>query len=171
MPSSKGSPNPGIKTRSPTLQVDSLLSEPQGKPKNTGVGGLSLLQGIFLTQESNQSLLYCRWILYQLSYQGNRYMLQHEINLENINEKSQTQKDHKLWFHLYEMSRTGKSTEVESILVDAKVWGEWDVTLWGMKIFWDQTLVMVIQLYEYVKTTELHTLKWYISDMWIISQF
>ena len=30
---------------------------------------LSLLQGIFLTQESNQSLLYCRRILYQLSYQ------------------------------------------------------------------------------------------------------
>ena len=58
------------------------------------------------------------------------------------------------------MFRTGKSTEVESILVDARVWGEWDVTLWGMKIFWDQTLVMVKQLYEYVKTTELHTLKW-----------
>ena len=28
------------------------------------------LQGIFLTQESNQGLLHCRWILYQLSYQG-----------------------------------------------------------------------------------------------------
>ena len=85
-------PKPGIKTRSPTLQVDSLPSEPPGKPKNTGVGGLSLLQGIFLIQESNQGLLHCRWILYQLSYQGNRYMLQHEINPENINEKSQTQK-------------------------------------------------------------------------------
>ena len=38
--------------------------------KNTGVGSLSLVQGIFLTQESNQRLLHCRWILYQLSYQG-----------------------------------------------------------------------------------------------------
>ena len=37
--------------------------------KNTGVGTLSLLQGIFLTQESNRGLLYCMWILYQLSYQ------------------------------------------------------------------------------------------------------
>ena len=63
-------PNPGIKPRSPVLQVDSLLAEPQGKPKNTGVGSLSLLQGIFLTQESYQGLLHCRWILYQLSYQG-----------------------------------------------------------------------------------------------------
>ena len=40
------------------------------KPKNTGVGSLSLLQEIFPTQESNQGLLHCRQILYQLSYQG-----------------------------------------------------------------------------------------------------
>ena len=63
-------PSPGIKPRSPALQADSLPAEPQGKPKNTGVGSLPLLQWIFLTQESNQGLLHCRWILYQLSYQG-----------------------------------------------------------------------------------------------------
>ena len=62
--------NPGITPRSPTLQVNSLLSEPSGKPKNTGVGSLSLLQRIFPTQESNQGLLHCRRILYQLIYQG-----------------------------------------------------------------------------------------------------
>ena len=47
---------------SPTLQVDSLLSEPSGKSKNTGVGSL--------IQELNWGLLHCRWILYQLSHQG-----------------------------------------------------------------------------------------------------
>ena len=31
-----------MEPRSPPLQVDSLPAEPQGKPKNTGVGGLSL---------------------------------------------------------------------------------------------------------------------------------
>ena len=46
-------PNPGIEPRSPALQADSLPAEPQGKPKNTGVGSLSLLQGIFPTQELN----------------------------------------------------------------------------------------------------------------------
>ena len=46
----------------------SLPAEPQGKPKNTRVGSLCLLQEIFLTQESNQGLLRYRWILYQLSY-------------------------------------------------------------------------------------------------------
>ena len=29
-------PNPGIEPRSPTLQVDSLLSEPPGKPREDG---------------------------------------------------------------------------------------------------------------------------------------
>ena len=69
-PSPADLPNPGIEHRSPALQADSVLSEPPGKPKNTGVGSLSFLQRIYLTQESNQGLLLCRWILYQLSYQG-----------------------------------------------------------------------------------------------------
>ena len=38
--------------------------------QNTGVGNLSLLQGIFPTQGSNPGLLHCGWILYQLSHQG-----------------------------------------------------------------------------------------------------
>ena len=37
--------------------MDSLPSESPRKPKNTGVGSLSLLQGTLLTQESNQGLL------------------------------------------------------------------------------------------------------------------
>jgi len=67
-------PNPGIKPRSRTLQVDSLPSEPPGKPNNTEVGSRTLLQGNFLTQEMNWGLLHCRWILYQLSYQGSPYI-------------------------------------------------------------------------------------------------
>ena len=69
-PSSGDLPNPGIEPRSPSLQVDSLPTEPPGKPKNTGVGSLSLLQRMFLTQESNWGLLHCRRILYQLSFEG-----------------------------------------------------------------------------------------------------
>ena len=63
-------PNPGTEPRSPALQVDALPAQPQGKPKNIEVGFLSLLQRIFQTQELNQGLLNCRWILYQLSDQG-----------------------------------------------------------------------------------------------------
>ena len=54
-------------------------AEPPGKPKNTGVGSLSLLQGIFLTWELNQSLLHCRWILYQLSHQGSPNVFWHNF--------------------------------------------------------------------------------------------
>ena len=69
-PSPGDLPNPGIELRSPALQADSLPSEPPGKPKNTGVGSLSLLHGVFPTQVLNWSLPHCRQIFYQLSYQG-----------------------------------------------------------------------------------------------------
>jgi len=67
-PSPGDLPNPGIELKSLTLQADSLPSAPPGKP-NTGVGRLSLLQGIFPTQKLNWGLLHCRQILCQLSYQ------------------------------------------------------------------------------------------------------
>ena len=38
--------------------------------QTTGVGSLSLLQGIFPTQGSNTGLPHCRQILYQLSHKG-----------------------------------------------------------------------------------------------------
>ena len=56
-PSPGDLPYPKIEPGSPSLQADSLQSEPAGKPKNTGVGSLSLLQQIFLTQKSDQGLL------------------------------------------------------------------------------------------------------------------
>ena len=62
-PSPGDFPNPGIESRSPALQADSLPAEPQGKLKNTGVGSLSLLHGIFPTQKLNWSLPHYRWIL------------------------------------------------------------------------------------------------------------
>ena len=49
---------------------DSVPAEPPGKLKNTRECSLFLLQGIFLTQESNPGLLHCRQMLYQLKYQG-----------------------------------------------------------------------------------------------------
>ena len=64
-------PTPGMEPRSPALQVDSLSAGLQGKPKSTGVDSVSILQWIFPTQESNQGLLHCRQILYQLSHQRN----------------------------------------------------------------------------------------------------
>ena len=61
------------------MWLDSLPDEPTGKPKNTIVGSQSLLQQIFLTQESNLGFLYCRQILYQLSYQGSLISESHSV--------------------------------------------------------------------------------------------
>ena len=53
-----------------SLRLHGLQSPWNSPGQNTGVGSLSFLQRIFLTQELNQSLLHCRQILYHLSYQG-----------------------------------------------------------------------------------------------------
>ena len=57
---------------SDSLQPHGLYSPWNSPGQNTGVGSLSLLQWIFPMHESNRVLLYCRLILYQLSYQGSR---------------------------------------------------------------------------------------------------
>ena len=50
------------------LFVTHGLYSPWTSPgQNTGVGSLSVLQGIFPTQGLNPVLPHCRWILYQLS--------------------------------------------------------------------------------------------------------
>jgi len=68
-------------SESPSLVSDSLgpneLCCPWNSPdQNTGVGSLSLLQGIFPTQRLNPGLPHCRLILYQLSHKGSPRMLE-----------------------------------------------------------------------------------------------
>ena len=46
IPFSRDLPNPEIEPRSPSLQVNSLPVEPQGKPKNTGVGDVKIRRQI-----------------------------------------------------------------------------------------------------------------------------
>ena len=51
-----------------SLQPHGLYRPWNSPGQNTGVGILSLLQGIFPTQESNPGLLHYRQIVYQLSH-------------------------------------------------------------------------------------------------------
>ena len=67
---------PEMEPRSLALQEDSLPAQSPGKPKNTGVGSLSLLQHIFPTQGSNPGLPHCRQIFYQLSHKGGPRILE-----------------------------------------------------------------------------------------------
>ena len=55
---------------SDSLRPHGLYSPWNSPGQNTGVGSLSLLQGIFPTQGSNSGLPHCRLILYQLSHKG-----------------------------------------------------------------------------------------------------
>ena len=53
-----------------SLQPHGLYSPWNSPDQHTGVGSLSLLQGLFPTQGSNPGLPHCRWILYQPSHKG-----------------------------------------------------------------------------------------------------
>ena len=55
---------------SDSLRPHRLYSLWNSPGQNTGVGSLSLLQGIIPTQKLNPGLPHCRWILYPLSHQG-----------------------------------------------------------------------------------------------------
>ena len=59
-----------------SLQPHGLYGPWNSPGQNTGVGSLSLLQGIFPTQELNPGLPHCRQILYQLSHQGRPRILE-----------------------------------------------------------------------------------------------
>ena len=103
-PSPGDLPHPGMEVTTPLLESDSLPLSHQGRPnlsvkakvaqlcptlcnpmdytvwnspaQHVGAGSLSLLQGIFSTQELNQGLPPCRQILYQLSHKPSPRILE-----------------------------------------------------------------------------------------------
>ena len=120
-PSPGDLPNLGIEPRSPSLQVDSLPTEPQRKPKSTGVGNLSLLQQIFPTQESNWGLLHYRQILYQLSYQGSLFsqrqaFVKYRFRFSREIISSQSSLSHQTDYRLL--------TRICLLILDLPLWGE-----------------------------------------------
>ena len=61
------------------------LYSPWNSPgQNTGMGSLSLLQGIFLTQGSKPGLPHCRRILYQLSHKVKSTKLKDKWKVEKV---------------------------------------------------------------------------------------
>ena len=75
-PFSRGSSQLRDRTQVSCIAGRFFTSRTTGKPSNTGMGSLSLLQRTFPTQELNWGLLYCRWILYQLSQKGSPRILE-----------------------------------------------------------------------------------------------
>ena len=65
-----------LSVMSDSLQPCGLYSPWNSPGQNTGVGSLSLLQGIFPTWGSNPGLPHCRWLLYQPSHQGSPGILE-----------------------------------------------------------------------------------------------
>ena len=74
--SSRTSENESHSVMSDSLPPHGLYSPWNSLGQNTGVGSLSLLQGLFPTQGSNLGLPHCRWILYQPSHKGSPRILE-----------------------------------------------------------------------------------------------
>ena len=70
LPFSRESSQSMDQTRVSSITGGFFTSGVTRKPKNTGVGSLSLLQRIFPTQESNWGLLHCRRILLPTELSG-----------------------------------------------------------------------------------------------------
>ena len=131
MPSSRGSFQPRDWTQVSRLQADSLPSEPPGKPKNTGVDSLSLLQGNFPTQELNQDHLHCRQLPYQLSYLGSPYCLLKESESHSV--MSDSLQPHGLyiyspWNSLGQNTRVGSLSLLQQISPTQEL--NWDLLHW-----------------------------------------
>ena len=68
----------------PTEKLVRLLCLWDSPGRNTEVGGHSLLQRIFPTQESNPDLLHCRQIVYHLSHQGSPLTLSVMLKINTL---------------------------------------------------------------------------------------
>ena len=80
-----------------SLQSHGLCCPWSSPGQNTGVGSLSLLQGVFPTQGSNSGLPHCRQILYQLSHKGSPRILAwiaYPFSRESSQPKDWTQVSH-----------------------------------------------------------------------------
>ena len=125
------------------LQLTRLLCPWDFPGKDTGVGCHLLLQGIFPTQLSNQGLLHCRQILYQLSYKGNPPLLSY-MYIKKLNhmylciyahEKGTTEDEMAGWHHGldgHEFEWTPGVGDGQGSLACCNSWGhkESDTTEW-----------------------------------------
>ena len=78
------------------LQPHGLYNPWNSPGQNTGMGSLSLLQGIFPNQGANPGLPHCRRILYQLSHKGSPHTLKASIK-KMLRDKAWSPQ----WYHLY----------------------------------------------------------------------
>ena len=114
--------------------------------RNTGVGGHSLLQGIFPTQEWNPGFLHCKQILYCLSYQGSpvfNYGPSMHLPKHRKNEKAKgpcDQDDHNLMMRAEQFCYTSSSNPQLSLLPSLDVYQNLESFTHVTGIYWPCTM-------------------------------
>ena len=115
--------------------------------------------------------------------------LMHATTLRNLEKlcnmkEARHKRPYIIWFHLYEISRIGKSEKTEGRLADAGGWGKGrmesdcltgTVLLWGDDAFWKQRwwlhTIMNLAHWERIKCHWLVHFEMVNSVMWISSEF
>ena len=148
---SRGSSQPRDQSQIFCIQGDSLPAEPPGKPRNTGVGNLLLLQWILLTQELNWGLLHSGRdsLPTELSGKpsfrecGSRWWhrrildsppLMNSVNLQLHMKQSPLKKIWKLAEHLLHLLRWGKVTL--RWIEQAEIQSHYKLNLWCINQKW-----------------------------------
>ena len=111
---------------SDSLRSHGLYSPWNSAGQNTGVGSLSLLQGIFPTQGLNPGLPHCGWILYQLSHKGSPRILEWlipspaDLPDPGIEPGSPALQTDSLPTELFERKKAGKGESTQSLKNSSK---------------------------------------------------
>lgn len=106
------------------------------------------------------------------SEEGNNYWLCYRMNeswKHMPSERSQTQKPHTIWFHWYEMSRTGKSVKQKTVdlLLLGDVKGIFNLGWWSFP----ELVMMIVQSCAYIENIQLYIFTMIlVSTMWILFQ-
>ena len=154
-----------------SLWPHGLYSPCYSPGQNTGVGSLSLLQGIFPTQGSNQGFPHCRQILYQLSHKGSPKFPDQESNLCPLRWKSRVlTTGHPGKSHVYV-----KCSRIQEVLgfghrtnqVSAK--GAYPQGSQGSEkpAFWTQISEQPTSLFRRKKLPKVWCKSWYLRYIWL----
>ena len=118
-PFSRGSSQPRDQTQVYPIAGGFFTSWTTREAQEYWSGNLPLFQRIFLTQESNWGLLHCRWILYQLNYEGSpsNVMIRsnHCFLVSSFGFKTINTQDRRVWF-LIVLLKVGKIFHISTLL-------------------------------------------------------
>ena len=126
------------------------------------MGCLSLLQGIFPTQELNQGFLYCRQILYQLSYKGSPANY-HQQGTYTLSCKGSTKSCTQRQNSSHQLKREREAEEKKNLRIINKQIDQKNILCLGLKALYTNIILTMANIISYYHPTDLvHSWQFYL---------